>query len=134
MKPVNETLEIGVDIGSDNTTQLRFSAGGHSTSVSMAPESATQLAGSLLTACFITSIGQTIPEGTRVAAGQIPVTASTARCDPQTGLPTMTVTLMGGGDLTLVFSADLAISGAAALAQEGVKAAQTINGELAPQT
>lgn len=124
MQDRSQDLEISVDISADRTPRLRFSVAGQSTNVSLELEGAGKLAGSLLTSCFICSIGQDIPEGTQVSAGQIPVTASSAYCDPETKLPTLTLALMGGGELTLVFSADLAAEAAAALGREAVVAAQ----------
>lgn len=123
----SQDLEIGVNIGAESIPRLRFSVAGHSTNVALSPEGATKLAGALLTSCFLCSMGRDIPEDTAVATGQIPVTASRAQYDLDTGLPTLTVSLMGGGELTFVFSPDLAVSGAAALAEAGIKASQSAN-------
>lgn len=126
-------MEIGVDIGAEQTPRLRFSIAEQATNVALSPEGATRLAGSLLTSCFLCSIGRNIPEGTPVSSGKIPVTASKVQIDPDTNLPTLTISLMGGGELTFIFSADLAVESGTGLANEGINAARNVNYAPAPR-
>ena len=121
----NQDLQISVDIGEQSVPRLSFAVAGHTTNVALGAEGAGRLAGSLLTASFLSSLGQDIPEGTPVPQGQIAVTEFFCETDPATGLPVLGLTLMGGAKLAFVFTSDLAVACATALASEGVKADPT---------
>lgn len=123
MDAIDQDLGIGVDVGGQGVPRLSFSLAGHTTNVALSTEGAARLAGSLLTASFICSLGEDIPEGTPVPQGQIAVTSFFCETDSSTGLPVLGLTLMGGAKLAFVFTSDLAVACATALASEGVKAA-----------
>ncbi|GJE43739.1 hypothetical protein [Methylobacterium soli] len=136
MASSNDQLGIYVDIGKNVVPRLNFTLGGHTTNVDIDVAGAANLGSSLLMASFLSSIGKGVPDGTLVSPGQLPVESVEGSVDPVTNLPTLKVGLIGGAELTLVFSADLAALGAASLThqtlqvvkeQEAAKTAGSVN-------
>lgn len=128
----DDTPAIGlhVDIGPEGTPRLNFSLGSHVTNLPVAHESATDLGLALLHARFLSSLGQAIPANTIVPPGQLPVMSVTGHVDPTTSLPTLTFGFVGGGSITLLFTANLAASTARAVAEQ--LGAQPTPGPAAP--
>jgi hypothetical protein len=118
MASPTDQLGIYVDIGKNDVPRLNFTLGGHTTNVDIDVAGAANLGSSLLMASFLSSIGKGVPDGTMVTPGQLPVQSVEGSVDPATNLPTLKVGLIGGAELTLVFSADLAALGAASLTHQ----------------
>ena len=110
-----DQLGIYVDISKDIVPRLNFTLGGHTTNVDIDSAGASELAGSLLMSSFICSIGKSLPEGTPISPGQLPVASVEGQVDAATNLPTLVLTLIGGAKLTFVMSADLAAQGSITL-------------------
>ncbi|WP_336489767.1 hypothetical protein [Methylobacterium nigriterrae] len=114
----NEQLGIYVDIGKNTVPRLNFTLGGHTTNVDIDGPGAANLGASLLMSSFLCSIGKGVPDGTLVSPGQLPVASVKGGVDPATNLPTLKLGLIGGAELNLVFSADLAAIGATLLTKQ----------------
>ena len=124
-----DQLGIYVDIGKSGVPRLNFTIGEHTTNVDIDAPGAANLGGSLLTACFLASLDRTVPAGTIVAPGQLPVASVEGALDPATNLPTLQVSLIGGGTLDLVFSADVAAVATTLLLQQ-VRAVTPVEEDL----
>jgi hypothetical protein len=114
----SDQLGIYVDIGKNIVPRLNFTLGDHTTNVDIDTVGAANLGASLLMSSFLTSIGKGIPDGTLVSPGQLPVQSVEGSVDPSSNLPTLKIGLIGGGELNLIFSADLAAVGAALLTRQ----------------
>lgn len=121
MASPTDQLGIYVDIGKNVVPRLNFTLGGHTTNVDIDVAGAADLGSSLLMASFLSSIGKGVPDGTLVSPGPLPVQSVAGSVDPATSLPTLKLGLVGGAELTLVFSADLAAVGAANLTHQTVQ-------------
>ncbi|TXM71536.1 hypothetical protein FV218_15070 [Methylobacterium sp. WL69] len=114
----SDQLGIYVDIGKNIVPRLNFTLGDHTTNVDIDTVGAANLGASLLMSSFLSSIGKGIPDGTLVSPGQLPVQSVEGSVDPASNLPTLKIGLIGGGELNLIFSADLAAVGAALLTRQ----------------
>lgn len=118
MASPTDQLGIYVDIGKNVVPRLNFTLGDHTTNVDIDVAGAANLGSSLLMASVLGSIGRTIPDGTMISSGPLPVQSVEGSVDPATNLPTLKIGLVGGAELNLVFSADLAALGAASLTRQ----------------
>lgn len=114
----SDQLGIYVDIGKNIVPRLNFTLGDHTTNVDIDTVGAANLGASLLMSSFLSSIGKGIPDGTLVSPGQLPVQSVEGSVDPASNLPTLKIGLIGGGELNLIFSADLAAVGASLLTRQ----------------
>lgn len=110
-----DQLGIYIDISKDIVPRMNFTIGEHTTNVDITSEGANNLGTSLLMSSFICSIGKGIPEGTVVSPGALPVSGVEGHIDGATSLPALTLSLVGGGTLTFLLSADLVAQASAAL-------------------
>ena len=121
MASPTDQLGIYVDIGKNVVPRLNFTLGDHTTNVDIDSAGAANLGVSLLMSSFISSIGKGIPDGTLVSPGQLPVQSVEGSVDPASNLPTLKIGLVGGAELNLIFSADLAAVGAALLTRQTIQ-------------
>ncbi|KAB1075335.1 hypothetical protein [Methylobacterium planeticum] len=127
----NQTDQLGiyVDMGKNAVPRLNFTLGGHTTNVDIDGVGAANLGSSLLMSSFLSSIGKGVPDGTLVSPGQLPVQTVDGGVDPATNLPTLKLGLIGGAELTLIFSADLAAVGATLLTQQTIQVVKGTSAE-----
>ena len=121
MASPTDQLGIYVDIGKNVVPRLNFTLGDHTTNVDIDSAGAANLGVSLLMSSSISSIGKGIPDGTLVSPGQLPVQSGEGSVDPASNLPTLKIGLVGGAELNLIFSADLAAVGAALLTRQTIQ-------------
>ena len=129
-----DQLGIYVDIGKNVVPRLNFTLGDHTTNVDIDAAGAANLGVSLLMSSFISSIGQGIPDGTLVSPGQLPVQSIEGSVDPATNLPTLKIGLVGGAELNLILSADLAAVGAAVLIRQTTQVTKDQPEESTPRS
>ena len=127
-----DRLGIYVDIGENVVPRLNFKLGDHTTNVDIDTAGAADLGVSLLMSSFISSIGKGIPDGTLVSPGQLPVQSVEGSVDPTTNLPTLKIGLVGGAELNLILSADLAAVGAAVLTHQTLQVTKDQPGNTPP--
>ena len=113
-----DQLGIYIDFSKDIVPRMNFTIGEHTTNVDITAAGANDLGTSLLMSSFICSLGKGIPEGTVVSPGALPVLAVSGCIDEATHLPALTMSLVGGGTLTFLLSADLAAQASATLGEQ----------------
>ena len=113
-----DQLGIYIDIGKDIVPRMNFTIGEHTTNVDITADGANNIGTSLLMSSFICSLGKGIPEGTVVSPGALPVLDVKGYIDEATRLPALMLSLVGGGTLTFLLSADLAAQASATLGEQ----------------